>query len=59
MWNVIKKLSIGLVVGGVLVGFLLRGETLTTYQKVGLAFGFIAMLLINLGKPPEEPPVIP
>ncbi|GEM_PF-6926201 len=52
-------INTGIVVGGVIVGVLIRGETLTIYQKVGLVFGFIAMLFINLGKPPEEPPVIP
>ena len=40
----------GIVVGGVLVGVLLRGDQLTVYQKVGLILGFLAMLLLSCGK---------
>jgi drug/metabolite transporter (DMT)-like permease len=40
----------GIVLGGVLVGVALRGDQLTTWQKVGLIFGLVAMLLMNLGK---------
>jgi drug/metabolite transporter (DMT)-like permease len=46
----------GIVVGGVLVGALMRGEQLTVYQKIGLVFGLLAMLLLNLGKADAESP---
>jgi drug/metabolite transporter (DMT)-like permease len=46
-------INTGNVVGGVLVGIMLRGDVLTTYQKIGLVFGLIAIVLINLGKPAE------
>lgn len=44
------SVNTGIVVGGVLVGVLLRGEQLTVSQKVGLVLGFLAMLLLNCGK---------
>src|SRR5205823_8430525 len=38
-------INTGIVVGGVLVGVLIRGDFLTSYQRVGLVFGFVALLL--------------
>lgn len=44
----------GVVVGGAIVGVLIRREQLTTYQMIGLAFGLAALLLLNLGKQSEQ-----
>ncbi|HEY8203551.1 MAG TPA: hypothetical protein VIF81_02400 [Pyrinomonadaceae bacterium] len=43
----------GIVAGGVFIGILFRGEQLTAYQKIGLAFGIVAILLLNMGKSQE------
>ena len=47
-------INTGIVVGGVLVGILLRGEEMSAYQKIGLVLGLGAMLLINVGHPAEH-----
>ena len=44
-------INTGIVVGGVIAGVLIRGDQLGTMQKLGLALGFVAMILINIGKP--------
>jgi drug/metabolite transporter (DMT)-like permease len=48
-------INTGIVVGGVLVGVFLRGDQLTVCQKVGLVFGFVAMVLLNVGKSGDMP----
>ena len=44
----------GIVLGGIVVGVLVRAEVLTLTQKLGLAFGCVAMVLINLSKSPDS-----
>lgn len=44
-------INTGIVVGGVLAGVLIRGDHLSSVQKLGLALGLVAMVLINIGKP--------
>ena len=43
-------INTGIVVGGVLAGVLVRGDHLSGVQKLGLALGLVAMVLINMGK---------
>jgi drug/metabolite transporter (DMT)-like permease len=52
-------INTGIVVGGVLLGMLLRAERLTEPQKIGVILGFLAMLLLNLGKAPPASPFQP
>ena len=40
----------GTAAGLVLVGLLLRGERLTSYQMIGVGCGLVAICLINMGK---------
>src|SRR5438477_10289444 len=42
-------INTGIVIGGVVIGVILRGDQLTLWQKVGLVFGVIGMLLLNFG----------
>jgi drug/metabolite transporter (DMT)-like permease len=43
-------INTGIVVGGVFVGILIRGDQLTAGQKVGLVLGLVAMVLLCLGR---------
>jgi drug/metabolite transporter (DMT)-like permease len=40
----------GIVVGGVVVGIVIRGEDLTAWQKSGLVLGVMAMCLLCMGR---------
>jgi drug/metabolite transporter (DMT)-like permease len=43
-------INTGIVVGGVLVGIMIRGDQLTAWQKVGVALGVLAMVFLCLGR---------
>jgi drug/metabolite transporter (DMT)-like permease len=43
-------INTGIVLGGVLVGIVVRGDQLTVWQKVGVALGVLAMVFLCLGK---------
>jgi drug/metabolite transporter (DMT)-like permease len=43
-------INTGIVVGGVALGIVIRGDQLTTWQKVGVLLGVVAMVFLCLGK---------
>jgi drug/metabolite transporter (DMT)-like permease len=43
-------INTGIVVGGVLIGIVIRGDQLTNWQKAGVVFGLLAMIFLCLGR---------
>jgi len=51
-------INTGIVVGGVLIGLVLRGDHLTNWQKTGVILGLLAMIFLCLGRSEADLPSV-